>query len=70
MILKYLIDENIVPADTKQLRQASDLTILVVGPGAPSRGRLFTRYFSLERLDRFACYDLLIAKCLQTADSQ
>jgi hypothetical protein len=42
MILKYLIDENVIPAYSKQLRkQAPGLTVLVVGePGAPLNGTL------------------------------
>lgn len=42
MILKYLIDENVVSAYPKQLRRkASSLTVLVVGePGAPPKGTL------------------------------
>lgn len=42
MILKYLVDENVIPAYPKQLRkQEPSLTVLVVGePGAPLKGTL------------------------------
>ncbi len=42
MTLKYLIDENVIPAYPKQLRkQTSGLTVLAVGEaGAPPKGML------------------------------